>query len=108
MSLRSQLSRAVFLLVTLSLLTARTLSAGQGAETWTFLTPVVVGNCQSFQGPTAQEAATIGLVGGVSQPGEARHSSVQTTREIYIKGFDGDAVAAMKQLEVAIQSRRPN
>ena len=37
-----------------------------------------------------------------------RHSSVQTTREIYIKGFDGDAVAAMKQLEVAIQSRRPN
>jgi len=36
-----------------------------------------------------------------------RHSSVQTTREIYIKGFDGDAVAAMKRLEVAIQSR-PN
>jgi hypothetical protein len=69
-SLRSQLSRAVFLLVTLSLLTARTLSAGQGVETWTFLTPVAVGNCQSFQGPTAQDAATIGLVGGVSQPGE--------------------------------------
>jgi integrase len=36
-----------------------------------------------------------------------RHSSVQTTREIYIKGFDGDAVAAMKRLETAIQSR-PN
>jgi hypothetical protein len=70
-SLRSQLSRAVFLLVTLSLLTARILSAGQGAETWSFLTPVAVGTCQSFQGPTAQEAATIGLVGGVSQPGEA-------------------------------------
>jgi integrase len=36
-----------------------------------------------------------------------RHSSVQTTREIYIKGFDGDAVSAMKRLETAIQSR-PN
>jgi integrase len=36
-----------------------------------------------------------------------RHSSVQTTREIYIKGFDGDAVAAMKRLETAIQFR-PN
>ena len=47
----------------LNLLTARTLSAGQTAETWSFLTPVAVGNCQSFQGPTAQEAATIGLVG---------------------------------------------
>jgi hypothetical protein len=69
-SLRSQLSRAVFLLVTLSLLTARILSAGQGAETWSFLTPVAVGNCQSFQGPTAQDATTIGLVGGISQPGE--------------------------------------
>jgi integrase len=37
-----------------------------------------------------------------------RHSSVQTTREIYIKGVDGDSVAAMKQLETAIQSGRPN
>jgi integrase len=36
-----------------------------------------------------------------------RHSSVQTTREIYIKGFDGDAVAATKRLETAIQSQ-PN
>jgi integrase len=36
-----------------------------------------------------------------------RHSSVQTTREIYIKGFEGDAVAAMKRLASAIQSR-PN
>jgi len=36
-----------------------------------------------------------------------RHSSVQTTRDIYIKGFDGDAVSAMKRLETAIQSR-PN
>jgi hypothetical protein len=32
---------------------------------------------------------------------------VQTTREIYIKGFDGDAVAAMKRLEAAMQAR-PN
>jgi hypothetical protein len=69
-SRRDQHPRGVFLLLTLSLLTARTLSAGQTAETWSFLTPVTVGNCQSFQGPTAQEAATIGLVGGVSQPGE--------------------------------------
>jgi integrase len=37
-----------------------------------------------------------------------RHSSVQTTREIYIKGVDGDSVAAMKQLEIAIQSGHPN
>jgi hypothetical protein len=29
------------------------------------------------------------------------------TRDLH-QGFDGDAVAAMKQLEVAIQSRRPN
>src|SRR6266850_2302448 len=36
------------------------------------------------------------------------HSSVQTTREIYIKGVDGDAIAAMKRLEIAIQSGRPN
>jgi integrase len=36
-----------------------------------------------------------------------RHSSVHTTREIYIKGFDGDAAAAMARLETAIQSR-PN
>jgi integrase len=35
-----------------------------------------------------------------------RHSSVQTTREIYIKGFDGDAVAAMKRLETAISPGR--
>jgi hypothetical protein len=69
-SLRSQLPRSVFFLLTLSLLIARILSAGQTAETWSFLTPVAVGNCQSFQGPAAQEAATIGLVGGVSQPGD--------------------------------------
>jgi integrase len=37
-----------------------------------------------------------------------RHSSVQTTREIYIKGVDGDAIAAMKRLEAAIQPGRPN
>lgn len=37
-----------------------------------------------------------------------RHSSVHTTREIYIKGVEGDAVAAMKQLEAAIQPMRPN
>lgn len=36
-----------------------------------------------------------------------RHSSVHTTREIYIKGFDGDAIAAMTRLESAIQSK-PN
>jgi hypothetical protein len=70
-SRRNQRPCGVFLLLTLSLLTARTLSAGQTAETWSFLTPVAVGNCQSFQGPTAQDAATIGLVGGISQPGEA-------------------------------------
>jgi len=69
-SRRNQRLPSVFLLLTLSLLTARTLSAGQTAETWGFLTPVAVGNCQSFQGPTAQEAATIRLVGGISQPGE--------------------------------------
>ena len=39
--------------------------------------------------------------------GRYRNSHLQTTREIYIKGFDGDAVAAMKRLEVVIQSR-PN
>ena len=54
----------------LTLLTARILSAGQVSETWTFLTPVAVGNCQSFQGPAAQETATIGVVGGTAQPGE--------------------------------------
>jgi len=37
-----------------------------------------------------------------------RHSSVQTTREIYIKGVDGDSIAAMKRLEAAIQPSRPN
>jgi len=37
-----------------------------------------------------------------------RHSSVHTTREIYIKGLDGDAVAAMKRLEAAMQPGRPN
>jgi integrase len=37
-----------------------------------------------------------------------RHSSVQTTREIYIKGVDGDSIAAMKRLEAAIQPTRPN
>jgi hypothetical protein len=37
-----------------------------------------------------------------------RHSSVHTTREIYIKGVEGDAVARMKQLEAAIQPVRPN
>jgi integrase len=37
-----------------------------------------------------------------------RHSSVNTTREIYIKGVDGDAVAAMDRLEAAIQPVRPN
>jgi integrase len=36
-----------------------------------------------------------------------RHSSVTTTREIYIKGYDGDAVAGMARLERAIQSK-PN
>jgi len=39
-----------------------------------------------------------------------RHSSVQTTREIYIKGVSSDATAAMERLEVAIQnqSAKPN
>ena len=37
-----------------------------------------------------------------------RHSSVQTTREIYIKSVEGDAVAAMKRLEAAIQPGRVN
>jgi integrase len=37
-----------------------------------------------------------------------RHSSVHTTREIYVKGVEGDAAAAMKQLEAAIQPVRPN
>jgi integrase len=37
-----------------------------------------------------------------------RHSSVTTTREIYIKGVDGDTIAAMKRLEAAIQPVRPN
>jgi integrase len=37
-----------------------------------------------------------------------RHSSVTTTREIYIKGVDGDTVAAMKRLEAAMQPVRPN
>jgi integrase len=37
-----------------------------------------------------------------------RHSSVQTTREIYIKGVDGDSIAAMKRLEAVIQPSRPN
>jgi hypothetical protein len=39
-----------------------------------------------------------------------RHSSVQTTREIYIKGVSSDATAAMGRLEVAIQnqSAKPN
>jgi len=69
-SRRNQRPRSVFLLVTLSLLTGRTLSAGQTAETWTFLTPVAVGNCQSFHGPSAQDASTIGIVGGTSQSGE--------------------------------------
>jgi hypothetical protein len=39
-----------------------------------------------------------------------RHGSVQTTREIYIKGVSSDATAAMERLEVAIQnqSAKPN
>jgi integrase len=37
-----------------------------------------------------------------------RHSSINTTREIYIKGVDGDTVAAMKRLEVAMQPVRLN
>jgi integrase len=36
-----------------------------------------------------------------------RHSSVQTTREIYIKGVSADAAAAMERLELAIQSQSP-
>lgn len=70
MSLRNQLPRGAFLLVTLSLLTARILFAGQVAETWIFLAPVALGTCQSFQGPTAQGASTIGIVEGTSQSGE--------------------------------------
>jgi integrase len=39
-----------------------------------------------------------------------RHSSVHTTREIYIKGVGSDAIAAMERLEAAmkVQSGRPN
>jgi phosphotransferase system HPr-like phosphotransfer protein len=39
-----------------------------------------------------------------------RHSSVHTTREIYIKGVGSDAIAAMERLEAAMkaQSGRPN
>jgi integrase len=37
-----------------------------------------------------------------------RHSSINTTREIYIKGVDGDTIAAMKRLEVAMQPKRVN
>jgi integrase len=39
-----------------------------------------------------------------------RHGSVQTTREIYIKGVSSDALAAMERLESAFQSQpiKPN
>jgi integrase len=39
-----------------------------------------------------------------------RHSSVTTTREIYIKGVGSDAIAAMERLEAAmkLQSSKPN
>lgn len=38
-----------------------------------------------------------------------RHSSVQTTREIYIKGVSSDAAAAMERLEAVLrQPSKPN
>jgi hypothetical protein len=46
---RNQRPRGVFLLLTLSLLTARTLSAGQTAETWSFLFPSQSGIANPFK-----------------------------------------------------------
>lgn len=70
MPIRNSTPHGLFLLAAFSLLSSGVLSAVDAEETWSFLTPVAVGNCQDFQGPTAQETATIGVIGGISQPGE--------------------------------------
>src|ERR1700693_2487883 len=58
------------LLVAFSLLNPPSPNASQTHETWNFLVPVAVGNCQNFQGLTTLDNPTIGLTAGISQVGE--------------------------------------
>jgi hypothetical protein len=53
-----------------SLLTVRCVSADNPPQTWNFLTPVALGDCQAYQGPDAQETYTIGVTAGISKAGE--------------------------------------
>src|SRR6266849_10651957 len=70
MSIRKSVCRAGILLATFCALTASSLSADNPVETWNILSPLVSGNCQAIAGPEAQDASTIGIITGLSQPGE--------------------------------------
>jgi len=63
--------------------------------------------CQPLRRGLATNLHRLGVDDGTIQT-ILRHSSVQTTREIDIKGVEGDAAAGMKRLEAAIQLRRAN
>jgi hypothetical protein len=57
-----KLSRCMVLLIVLFTPPCADSLRGQSApETWSFLAPVAIGNCQRFQGPTALDTPTIGL-----------------------------------------------
>jgi len=62
--------RAGILLSTLCALSASNLSGDNPVETWNILSPIISGNCQATAGPEAQDAYTIGVIAGISHPGE--------------------------------------
>jgi hypothetical protein len=68
-SIRTLACHRGFWLLTFCALTV-SLSADNPAETWNILSPIVSGNCQTTAGPETQDAYTIGIIAGVSQPGE--------------------------------------
>lgn len=70
MWIRKFVCHAGILLLTFCPLTTRSAAADNMGESWSILSPVISGNCQVTSGPEAQDAYTIGVIAGVSQPGE--------------------------------------
>ena len=70
MSARIRALHVVFFLFACFLLNGHFVSADNPPQTWNFLTPVALGNCQAYSGPDAQETYTIGVTAGISNAGE--------------------------------------
>ena len=70
MSIRIRAFDVVFYLFACFLLNDQSVFADNPPQTWNFLTPVALGNCQAYSGPDAQETYTIGVTAGILKAGE--------------------------------------